>query len=245
MRFRIFILVMIIAISTVGCDVHTDAQESVGPLEEIQNEDAVDEQTISVASPTPTSSTTVQPTPEAIDVPEPTEQPTVTQTQAAKSTQTPTADITPKPTSKLTAQPTPEPTPESTPEPTLEPTPEPTPEPEVEITAVSSSFINAAMAEINRRRQENGVEPAELIGSISSSCKAHAIEMAETGSPFHDSNPGGCEAVGRVSDAMPGSTVGSTAVTHVGQLATADVTKIGIGAVYCNGYLYFVVRGMP
>ena len=110
---------------------------------------------------------------------------------------------------------------------------------------MSSSFIDAAMAKINSIRQENGVEPAVLVSSISSDCRAHAIEMAEAGSPFHDSNPGGCEAVGRVSDAMPGSTVGSTAVTHVSQLATSDVTKIGIGAVYCKGYLYFVVRGLP
>jgi hypothetical protein len=243
MKSRIFILIMIIGILAVGCDAQTDAREMSETVTSTQEEEMASiEQTV-LPTMAPVKIQTAEPKPTEMLIIEP----VVTAAPAEKPSvvQTPAVDTMPKPTPKPTVKPTPKPTLEPTPEPTPAPTPEPIPEPEAEITAVSSSFINSVMAEINRRRQANGVEPAALVGSISSSCKSHAIEMAESGSPFHASNPGGCEAVGRVSDAMPGSTVGSTAVTHVGQLATADVTKIGIGAVYCNGYLYFVVRGTP
>ena len=235
MKTVIFILILITIISTAGCTLQTIEAAKIEPEAIISNELTGEETSTPTVSPATATVTAAPP----IVMVEPTPPPT--ETSAPPPTPTENAGLvpTPKPAPDSTEQPTAT----KTPEPTVKPTPEPATEPE--ITAVSSTFINAAIAKINSIRQENGVEPAALVSSISSDCKAHAIEMAEAGSPFHDSNPGGCEAVGRVSDAMPGSTVGSTAVTHVSQLATSDVTKIGIGAVYCNGYLYFVVRGLP
>ncbi len=235
MKTVIFILILITIISTAGCTLQTIEAAKFEPEAIISNGLTGEETSTPTVSPAPAATVTAPP----IVMVEPTPPPT--ETSAPPPTPTESAGLVP------TLKPMPDSTEQTaatqTPEPTAEPTAEPATEPE--ITAVSPSFINAAMAKINSIRQENGVEPAALVSSISSDCKAHAIEMAEAGSPFHDSNPGGCEAVGRVSDAMPGSTVGSTAVTHVSQLATSDVSKIGIGAVYCNGYLYFVVRGLP
>jgi uncharacterized protein YkwD len=112
-----------------------------------------------------------------------------------------------------------------------------------DIDPVSSAFINAAMAEINRQRVADGVAPATFSSSISSSCKSHAIAMAESGSVFHASGTYMYEAVGRASKHMPGATMGSSAVAHVVQLKSDAVTQIGIGAVYYGNYLYYVVRG--
>jgi uncharacterized protein YkwD len=165
--------------------------------------------------------------------------PTVKPTSAEKPTERPTDESTERPTEQPTVKPTQTPTPQQTPVPTAEPTPEP----QSEITPVSSSYINAAMSEINRLREENGVSPATFSSSISSSCKSHAIKMAESGEPFHASGVYMFEAVGRASRHMSGATMGGAAANHVVQLQSAEVTKIGIGAVYCGDYVYYVVRG--
>lgn len=108
---------------------------------------------------------------------------------------------------------------------------------------MSSSFINAAMAEINRLREANGIAPATFSSGISSSCKSHAFAMAESGNPFHASGIYMFEAVGRASKQMPGATMGGAAANHVAQLQSDKVTQIGTGAVYYGDYLYYVVRG--
>lgn len=194
---------------------------------------------------------TKQPTPEPMGTPEPTSTEQVTETvkptETAKPKQTPspqpTMQPTAKPTEKPTSTPTAKPTPQPTHEPIVEPTPTPTPEPEVEIIPVSSSYINTAMAEINRLREENGVSTATYSGSISSSCQSHAVKMAESGSPFHASGVYMFEAVGRASRHMFGGTMGGSAANHVVQLQSEEVTKIGIGAVYYGDYVFYVVRG--
>ncbi len=172
---------------------------------------------------------------------------TVTTMETTEPTEKPTAAPTAKPTEKPTAAPTAKPTNPPTPEPTVMPTPtptvRPTEEPEVEITAVSSSYINAAMAEINRLREENGVAPAVYDSSMSSSCQSHAVSMAESGSAFHASGGYVFEAVGRASRYMSGTTMGGAAANHVVQLQSEEVTKIGIGAVYYGDYVFYVVRG--
>ena len=191
----------------------------------------------------PTQKLTLKPT----ETPEPTstEKPTETAkpTETVKPKQSSSPQPTTQPTAKPTEIPTPVPTAKPTPEPTVEPTPTPTPEPEVEIVSVSSSYINAAMAEINRLRKENGVPPATYSGSISSSCQSHAEKMAESGSPFHASGTYMFEAVGRASRHMSGGTMGGSAANHVVQLQSEEVTKIGIGAVYYGDYVFYVVRG--
>ena len=173
------------------------------------------------SSPELTSTSKPSPTLIAIETTEPTEKPTVA------------------PTAKPTNPPTPEPTVIPTPTPTVQPTEEP----EVEITAVSSSYINAAMAEINRLRKENGIEPAVYSSSMSSSCQSHAVSMAESGTAFHASGGYMFEAVGRASRYMSGTTMGGSAANHVVQLQSAEVTQIGIDAVYYGSYLFYVVRG--
>ena len=65
--------------------------------------------------------------PEAVETPEPIEEPTEEPTP--EPTEEPTPEPTEEPTPELTEEPTPEPTEEPTPEPTEEPTPEPTEEP--------------------------------------------------------------------------------------------------------------------
>ena len=109
--------------------------------------------------------------------------------------------------------------------------------------AVSSSYINAAMAEINRLREENGAAPAVYNSSMSSSCQSHAVSMAESGTAFHASGEYVFEAVGRASGYMSGTTMGGAAANHVVQLQSAEVTQIGIGAVYYGDYVFYVVRG--
>lgn len=210
------------------------------------------------AEPVQTEKPTVQPveptqkpTPEPIETPEPilTEQPTETTKpiETAKPKQIPSLQPMTQPTAKPTEKPTPiptaKPTPQPTPEPTVESTLTPTPEPEVEIIPVSSSYINAAMAEINRLREAKGVAPATYSGSISSSCQSHAVKMAESCSPFHASGIYMFEAVGRASRHMSGGTMGGSAANHVVQLQSEEVTKIGIGAVYYGDYVFYVVRG--
>ena len=96
-----------------------------------------------ISSPELTSTSKPRPTLIVIETTEPTEKPTVA----------PTAKPTEKPTVAPTAKPTNPPTPGPTVMPTPTPTVQPTEEPEIEITAVSSSYINAAMAEINRLRE--------------------------------------------------------------------------------------------
>lgn len=193
----------------------------------------------------PTAATSSAAKPTFTVEPIPTAQPTVMLTE--KPTERPTAKPTQAPALSPTKPPLPvmttEPTPQQTPEPIEEPTPQLTPEPTNDITPVSSSYINAAMTEINRLREENGVAPATLSGSISSSCQNHAVKMAESGSAFHASGVYMFEAVGRASNHMPGGTMGGSAANHVVQLQSAEVTKIGIGAVYCGDYVYYVVRG--
>lgn len=167
-----------------------------------------------------------------------------------------TADITeqvaeeptPIPTTKPTAKPTEVPTPPTpiitpTPQPTAQPTAEPTPDNQNDVIPVSSAFIKAAIAQINRQREADGIASATYSGSISSSCKSHAIAMAESGEVFHASGTYMFEVVARVNKVMPGATMGSAAVAHVTQLKSEEVTKIGIGAVYYGNYLYYVVRG--
>jgi len=189
---------------------------------------------------------TVNPTNEPIEPTQkltlkPTETPEPTSTEKPTETAKPTETVKPKQTSS--PQPTTQPTVKPTEIPTPDPTAKPTPEPEVEIVSVSSSYINAAMAEINRLRKENGVPPATYSGSISSSCQSHAEKMAESGSPFHASGTYMFEAVGRASRHMSGGTMGGSAANHVVQLQSEEVTKIGIGAVYYGDYVFYVVRG--
>ncbi len=185
------------------------------------------------SSPELTSTSKPSPTLIVIGTTEPTEKPTAAPT--AKPMEKPTAS----PTSKPTNQPTPGPTVMPTPTPTVQPTEEP----EIEITAVSSSYINAAMAEINRLREDNGVAPAVYNSSMSSSCQSHAESMAESGTTFHASGGYVFEAVGRASRYMSGTTMGGAAANHVVQLQSAEVTQIGIGAVYYGDYVFYVVRG--
>ena len=167
--------------------------------------------------------------------------PTQTVKPIAEPTKAATPITTPSPTAEVTSTPPPIITP--TPKPTTDPTPEPTQDNKSEITPVSSAFINAAMAEMNRQRAADGVAPAILSSSISASCKKHAIDMAESGEVFHASGIYMFEAVGRASKHMPGATMGSSSVAHVVQLKSEEVTQIGIGAVYYGDYLYYVVRG--
>ncbi len=185
------------------------------------------------------------------------EQPQVTQTP--QLTVMPTVMPTAKPEEQVTEEPTPTLTPTITPTaepteapisiitPTLQPTAQPTPEPTTDnqndIIPVSSAFINAAMVEINRQREAEGVAPAIFSSSISASCKSHAIAMAQSGSVFHASGIYMFEAVGRASSYMPGATMGSAAVAHVAQLKSDAVTQIGIGAVYYGDYFFYVIRG--
>jgi len=177
--------------------------------------------------------------------------PTVTTIETTEPMETPTPLITAepkqKPTEKPTVAPTEKPTNPPTPGPTVMPTPtptvQPTEEPEIEITAVSSSYINAAMAEINRLREDNGVAPAVYSSSMSSSCQSHAVSMAESGTAFHASGGYVFEAVGRASRYMTGTTMGGAAANHVVQLQSSEVTQIGIGAVYYGEYVFYVVRG--
>ena len=177
------------------------------------------------------------PTVMSVEITEPIEAPT------SLITTEPTQKPTEKPVATPTAKPTSQPTSEPTPEPTVEPTIQPIAEQEIEIAQVSSSYINAAMAEINRLREANGVPPAAYSSSISSSCQSHAVEMAESGSPFHASGGYVFEAVGRASRYMSGTTMGGTAANHIVQLQSEEVTQIGIGAVYYGDYVFYVVRG--
>lgn len=143
--------------------------------------------------------------------PTPTQEPSPTEIseETTEPTEKPTAAPTAKPMEKPTASPTSKPTNQPTPGPTVMPTPtdQPTEEPEIEITAVSSSYINAAMAEINRLRKDNGVAPAVYNSSMSSSCQSHAVSMAESGTAFHASGGYVFEAVGRASRYMSGTTM--------------------------------------
>ncbi len=188
-------------------------------------------------SPEPTSTSEPSPTIILIETTEPMETPMPL--IADEPTQKPTEKPTAAPTAKPINQPTPGPTVMPTPTPTVQPTEEP----EMEITAVSSSYINAAMAEINRLREENGIEPAVYSSSMSSSCQSHAVSMAESGTAFHASGGYVFEAVGRASRYMSGTTMGGAAANHVVQLQSEEVTKIGIGAVYYGDYVFYVVRG--
>ncbi len=163
--------------------------------------------------------------------------------QTVKPTAEPTEAPTQQPTAKPTVEPTLSPTLQPTAKPTSEPTPTPTPEPKVVITPVSSSYINGAMAEINRLRAASGIASASYSESISSRCQNHAVKMAESGLPFHASGVYMFEAVGRASRHMPGGAMGGSAANHVVQLQSEDVTKIGIGAVYYSDYVFYVVRG--
>ena len=192
---------------------------------------------IPTQSTEPLSTQEPSPTKMSVEITEPTEAPTtlVTDEPTLKPTEKPAPGPTTKPTSKPTSEPTPEPT--------VEPTPKPTTESEIETTPVSSSYINAAMAEINRLREANGVPSAVYSSSISSSCQSHAAEMAESGSPFHASGGYSFEAVGRASRYMSGTTMGGTAANHVVQMQSEEVTQIGIGAVYYGDYVFYVVRG--
>ncbi|GEM_PF-5119635 len=189
------------------------------------------------------------PLPEPIITQKPNHTVTTKETTEPMKTLTPliTAEPTQKPTEKPTVAQTEKPTNPQTPEPTVMPTPtptvQPTEEPEIEITAVSSSYINAAMAEINRLRGEDGIEPAVFSSSMSSSCQSHAVSMAERGTAFHASGGYVFEAVGRASRYMSGTTMGGAAANHVVQLQSAEVTQIGIGAVYYGDYVFYVVRG--
>ena len=67
--------------------------------------------------------------------------------------------------------------------------------------------------------------------------------MAESGSVYHSSGSYMYEAVGRASSHMSGGTMGGSAANHVVQLQSAEVTSIGIGAVFYGDYVYYVVRG--
>ena len=187
------------------------------------------EQSQETQTPKPTAIPTVIPTVEPEEKVK--EEPTPIQTVK------PTAEPTEAPKQKPTVKPTVEPTP------TPQPIAQPTPETQDEIIPVSSSFINAAMAEINRLREANGVAPAAFSGGISSSCKSHAIAMAESGEVYHASGIYMFEAVGRASKHMPGATMGGAAANHVVQLQSDEVTKIGIGAVYYGDYVFYVVSG--
>ena len=189
------------------------------------------------STPEPTIAQEPSSTLAIIETTEPTDTltPMIMEEPTQKPTEIPTVSPTAKPTSK--------PTTEITPKPTTEPTVQPTEEPKVEITSVSSSYINAAMAEINRLREENGAAPAVYNSSMSSSCQSHAVSMAESGTAFHASGGYVFEAVGRASSYMSGTTMGGAAANHVVQLQSSEVTQIGIGSVYYGDYVFYVVRG--
>lgn len=240
MRKSAYIIIIAIAFFFSGCQnlveipafsYHTTvdaayeiAAEPTAEVAQAASISATTEPTLTISpAAEPSTTETVKPTEQPVE--RPTEHPT------AISTQAPLAQPTDKPAHSSTEVPTPKPTEEQT------------PEPQIEITPVSSSYIKAAMAEINRLREANGVEPATFSSSISSSCKGHAVKMAESGSVFHASGVYMFEAVGRASKHMSGSTMGGAAANHVVQLQSAEVTKIGIGAVYCGDYVYYVVRG--
>ncbi len=193
-------------------------------------------------TPNPTVILTVMPSakPEEQVTEKPTSTPTVK--PIAEPTKAPTSTVNTNTDGGTDSKP-PAPIITQTPKPTVEPTPEPTQDNKGEIDSVSLAFINAAMAEINRQRVADGIAPATFSSSISSSCKSHAMAMAENGSVFHASGTYMYEAVGRASKYMPGATMGSSAVAHVVQMKSEEVTQIGIGAVYCGSYLYYVVRG--
>lgn len=93
-------------------------------------------------------------------------------------------------------------------------------------------------------KARNGLNNATLDSSLSSSCKNHAKNMATKGQSFHSSNVVGCEGVSRNHYSMPAGTLGAAMVAHVGQLASVDVTRIGIGVVYYGDYLFVVIRGI-
>lgn len=185
-------------------------------------------------------------------------------TQVATPVVTPTISPTAKPKEKPTKEPTPIPTEESTQAPipkvtakpapvitaklTEKPTPTPTPVAGEgymdEMTSASSSYINSVLSAINSKRKANGLDNAILDSSLSSSCKNHAKSMANKGQSFHSSDVVGCEGVSRNHYSMPAGTLGSAMVAHVGQLATSDTNKIGIGIIYYGNYMYVCIRGV-
>ena len=255
LKMRKLVVMIIIAIAFVlsACQ---SAVQPAGVLEEYSEQknaqiQETNEAMLTIQPTDPLSEPTVEPTKQPYEIPTKTLNPTSTDQPvesskpkktvqpAAKPTQSPAPSPTETPLPIVTTEPSTKPTPELT----EEPTPEPTPEPTNDITPVSSSYVNAAMAEINRLREANGVAPANFSSSISSSCQSHASKMAESGSAFHASGAYMFEAVGRASNHMPGGTMGGSAANHVVQLQTAKVTKIGIAAVYCGDYVYYVVRG--
>lgn len=237
-KTTLFLIVATIFIFS-ACQSNIPSGESKQPEQELVQETETLELLEQKLTSTPEPTITQEPssTLATIETTEPTTTPTplITAEPTQKPTEIPMVSPTTKPTSK--------PTTEITPKPTAEPTVQPTEEPKVEITAVSSSYINAAMAEINRLREENGVATAVYNSSMSSSCQSHAVSMAESGTAFHASGGYVFEAVGRASSYMSGTTMGGAAANHVVQLQSAEVTQIGIGAVYNGNYVFYVVRG--
>lgn len=113
-----------------------------------------------------------------------------------------------------------------------------------EITPASSSYINSVLSAINSKRWANGLDYAILDSSLSSLCKNHAKSMATKGQSFYSSNVVGVEGVSKNHYSMPASTLGSAMIAHIGQLATSDTNKIGIGVIYYGDYMYVCIRGV-
>ncbi len=193
-----------------------------------------------------TSTQTEKPTPTftviTMNTLESTIEPTSKPTATSRSTQAPIPKATAVPTPVTTAEPTEKPTPE--------PTPDITPKPIAgegymdEMTSASSSYINSVLSAINSKRKANGLNDASLDSSLSVSCSCHAQNMANSGNAYHSSNVVGCEGVSKNHYSMPSGTLGAAMVAHVGQLATADTNKIGIGIVYYGDYMYVCIRGV-
>jgi len=68
--------------------------------------------------------------------------------------------------------------------------------------------------------------------------------MAEAGYDFHSTNPTGCEGVAKVPYNMPAESMGGVMCSHVADFTYAATTKIGVGVVKSNDYLFVVVQGL-
>lgn len=201
-------------------------EQIAGEEEIIQLAISIEATTAIIVSPTPTPTQTATPPPTSTAIP--------TEKSSPEATPRSTPIVTVKPTEK----------------PTSAPTNEPTPKPIAgegymdEMTSASEDYINNVRFAINKKRQANGLENAILDSSLSSSCETHAESMASSGNAYHSSNIVGCEGVSKNHYSMPASTLGFAMVAHVGQLATEDTNKIGIGIIYYGDYMYVCIRGV-
>lgn len=166
--------IIVIATCLLSACVNPLIEESAVQNEDIENVITAIEQTEKPSVTLPVKSEK----PQATQTPKPAVIPTVMPTLKPKEQVT--EETTPIRTVKPTVEPTKAPTPQPTaiiltPKPTAASTPEPTQETQNEIIPVSSAFINAAMAEINKQREVDGIAHASFSSSAVGSCSETQI----------------------------------------------------------------------